>query len=271
MSQRSRTEKRLEERKQQEQRQRGFTVVGGIVAVAVIIGGLFFVANQPAEAPISEETLARYIDLPQSANEQGFPRLGRVDARVQVVEYSSFSCPTCGEFHDTIFPQLLERIERGEINFTFVPVSRGITNDEGASRAALCAANQNKFWELHDVFFDWLSRFGETAFTTNRIRAGAEGVGVNVNTLTDCFRTAPINDLLLRGQQGTTSTPTLRINGTLVENPLSIDEINEAIDRFAPFNIVPDAESTEEAEMTPEATEEVEMTAEATEEATTAP
>jgi protein-disulfide isomerase len=278
MSQRSRAEKRLEERKTEQQRQRNVWIAGAIVAFALILAGLFVVANQPADAPIEESTLTRYANLPKGTNENGFPRLGLASAKVQVVEFSSFTCPVCGEFHRTVFPALLERIERGEINFTFVPVARGIANDEGATRTALCAANQDKFWELHDVYFDWLSRFGETAFTSNRLRAGAEGVGANVNAISECFRSGRINDLVLRGQQSTTATPTLRINGTPVENPLSLDEINEAIDRFGPFTAPAEANIPEAtAEATPEATAEAtpeattEATPEATAEATNAP
>lgn len=274
MSQRSRTEKRNEERKQQQQKQRTTSYIAVFVVIALLIVGLYVVSNQPAEAPINEQYVSLYQDIPQGTNETGYPRLGSPNARIPVTLYSSFSCSACRLFHEEVFPALLERVKKGEITLTFVPVVRGADNDEGATRAVLCAYNQNKFWEMQSVFFDWYGTFAGSAFTTNRIRAGASALDVNVDTLSQCFRSDRVNDLILRGQQGISSTPTLRINGVAVADPLSLTEINEAIDLLVvPLsNISPEATAESTAEATPvlavESTPEV--TAESTPEATPA-
>jgi protein-disulfide isomerase len=258
---RARARKRKQEREQERRQGKMITIVGAVVVVAVLIFIFFVASSIPSDAPIPE-TATRLNDLRSSTTQEGFPRLGNPDAPVELVEYSSFSCSACSSFHDEIFPEILPRIRSGEVSFTFVPLATGsVPNPEGANRTALCALEQGKFWEMHEVLFDWHKVFVNSAFTGNRLPAAASGIGLNMDAYNACFRgSEQVNAVLLAAQQqGVTSTPTLRINGTLVTNAFSLEEINQAIDSFGPFvNLTPgtidgvapvvDEVATEEAE-----------------------
>ena len=46
--------------------------------------------------------------------------LGPADAKVKVIEYASFTCPHCANFHATTYPQLkAEYIDTGKIRFEY--------------------------------------------------------------------------------------------------------------------------------------------------------
>lgn len=292
---RSRARDRKQERERARRRNRQLAIIAGIIVVALVLGGLFLVANLPADAPLPEDAIASISNLRQSFTEEGYPLLGNPAAPVEVRDYSSFSCPGCATFHDEVLPQLLPRIERGEISFVYVPLQTGgIPNAGGAARTALCAGEQGMFWEMHETLFDWHSRFVNTAFQGNRLTAGIEALGLDVGAYNACFNSARISDVLTAAQaEGVTSTPTIQIDGvtlgTGAELPTA-DEILAAIDARGPFeNLEPGTiqaeeevpqeeavESTEEAaveetEMAaePEATDEVEATEEMVEEAPT--
>lgn len=265
---RSRARERKEQRERQRQQQRMLLIVGGIVVVVLVLGGLVLLSSLPAEAPISEESLERYENLQQSFTSEGFPVLGNPDAPVEVVEFSSFSCPACGTFHDTVFPQLLPRIERGEISFTFVSLQFSGNNVEGASRTAVCAGNQGEFWVMHDALFNWFGLYAGTAFQSNRLSAGIAALNLDVDEYNQCFRSTETESVLAAGQsfatqQNINATPTIQIDGVTVAS--GADEILAAIDAKGPFtDLVPGTIASEEEAPEEEATEVVED--EATEE-----
>lgn len=258
---------RREERERQRQRQQRITIIVVVVIAVAAIGFLALISNRPAEAPIPEGILERYEGLEQGYTEEGFPRLGPVGPDVvNVVEYSSFTCPGCAQFHDDSFPPLLDRIRTGEINFTFVPLQTGsIANAEGSARAALCAGEQGRFWEMHDVLFDWQTRFGNTAFSSNRLQAGADALNLDRDAFLSCFNSQEITDVLNAAiAEGINSTPSVRVNGVAPDS-IALADINAQIDFFIP-QTQPQTEETPETEV--EATPEVEESpAEATEEA----
>jgi protein-disulfide isomerase len=278
---RSRTrERRLQrEREQRRQRQIALVVIGAILAVAAF--AIFFLANQPAEAAIPQEALELYEGIPVSETTEGFPILGNPDAPVELIEYSSFDCPHCAEFHETVTPGLVERVRAGEVSFTYVPLygTGGIANGEGAARAALCAGEQGQFWPMHSALFNWQGLYANQAFSGNRLATGATNLGLNRGEWDTCFNSPETGQVINAARTKVasisefTGTPFVTINGTSVTPELAA--INTAIDNAllaSPVDVTP-LEATEEAtvEVTEEAaTEEVETlaTAEATEEAT---
>lgn len=264
---------RREEREKQRRRQQQQYIVIGLIIVAVLVAGLFIISTRPADAPIPEGVETKYAGLEMGNNVENFPRLGSADAPVQIEEFSSFSCPGCKQFHDNVFPTIVERVRAGHVAFTFIPMLTGsIENAEGAARAALCAGEQGKFWEMHDVLFDWHGRYVNNAFTSNRLSSGAEALGLNMGGFNSCFSSERINTIISAGNgKGVASTPTVRINGQTVG--LTVEEVVAAIDSYGPFtNLPPTSDTAEEPIATEEvtateetaATEEVSVTEEAT-------
>lgn len=291
----ARSAERLKERERERQRRRITTGVIVIVAAAAIFGILFILVNLPQEAPVPPESAARYDGLEMLRTQEGYPLLGELDAPVKVAEYSSFDCTHCRDFHDQVIDDLVQRVRDGNISLTYIPIygTGAVANGQGAAVAAICAAEQQKFWEFHDMLFDWQGRFGNQSFTNNRLNAGMDALGLNRAQMGACIGSG-VQDVLntARTQSQTLTnyngTPTITINGVVPVNseqvPLSDPaEIIAAIDReierigSGRAEATPEAtaESTSEAESTAEALAPVspevtpESTSEATPEATT--
>jgi len=91
-----------------------------------------------------------------SVNVRGEPFRGTNTARVAVIEYSDFGCSFCGRYAREIFPRLDEDyIKPGKLRYYFrdLPEPKE-TNSWFKARAARCAGDQGKFWELHDLLFN---------------------------------------------------------------------------------------------------------------------
>jgi protein-disulfide isomerase len=261
---------RREERQREARRTQQMYLVGGLVVTAVLIALLFFSANQPAEAPIPADAVARYQGIEQGQDEEGFPRLGSGTAPVKVVEFASFGCPGCAQFHRDVYPQLLERVKSGDVSYTYVPLLTGEGNVNGAARVALCADDQGKFWETHDTLFSWQNVYVANAFNQNRLTSGVRALGLDEGRINGCVNSQPISDLITRAaSKDVTTTPTLRVNNTLVESN-DWATLSTAIDNALANAPRPRATSTVTAPSTPQAptTEASDATEAATAEAT---
>jgi len=275
------TKERRDERKQQERRQRNTFLVIAAVVIVVVAAGLYINSNLPQEAPIPDGTADRYVGIPQTANiGNGMPMLGDPNAPVQVVSYTSFACPSCKDLHNAISDTMIQLIREGIMSYTVIPQENGeVTNGNGAARAALCAANQAKFFEFADVLFLWQEVYANQAFSQARMFAGAEALGMNGGTFRNCIGSGDTYALFnraneLRLQLGITGTPRTFIQGnefTGGNNASAFEQqVRQAYQQSGRIAVplatpVPDVAPIDEA--TPEATSDVEPVEESTPEA----
>lgn len=83
------------------------------------------------------------------------PMRGSAAAKLVMAEVSDFECPFCGRYSRETLPQLVKQyVETGKVRYAFVhlPIATHRFAFK-ASEAAACAADQGKFWEMHDLLF----------------------------------------------------------------------------------------------------------------------
>jgi protein-disulfide isomerase len=273
---RSRTRARRDARLAEERNRRRFMMVAGIVVAVAVAFLIIFLVTRPQEAPLPEGLFERYAGIPQTFDTDGFPMLGDPDAPVRVIEYSSFSCPSCLTWHEDHSAEVIEHIRAGEISFTYVPLQTGsIPNAEGAAKVALCAGQQGLFFEMHDALFAWQSAYGNRAFTQQRLSSGIENFDLNANAYSNCRGGSAVSAQLetaeaIATDRGVNSTPSFSVQGNLLSNDDDLfDVIAQTLQNYiattgiepVPLDLQNEAEATSEAE----ATAEVEITAEVTE------
>jgi protein-disulfide isomerase len=90
-----------------------------------------------------------------SVNVHGELFRGDHRARVAVMEYSDFECSFCARYAHDIYPKIdKDYIQTGKIKYFFRDLpAPGETNALLKARAARCAGEQEKFWEMHDRLF----------------------------------------------------------------------------------------------------------------------
>jgi protein-disulfide isomerase len=137
------------------------------------------------------------------------------------VEFSEFECPFCGRFATEILPSISRRyIEPGLVLWAFRhrPFEAIHANAVRASEAAECAAEENRFWQMHDMMFRDQSHLDTTGLLAMAKRVGL-GSKFEACLATNSTEGVVRSDLAAATKSGIDSTPTFligRINDGVV-------------------------------------------------------
>lgn len=102
---------------------------------------------------LGELVRARFArDVVQRINIDGAPVRGNAAAGVTLVEFSDYECPHCAGVAPVLRDIEREFGERLKVVHMHFPLS-GHIHAMPASRAAVAAGRQGKFWEYHDLLF----------------------------------------------------------------------------------------------------------------------
>ena len=153
--------------------------------------------------------------------------LGDENAPIEVVEYASFTCPHCADFHSDVFPELKANyIDTGKIRFIYRPVyfdGPGLWAD----MLARCTGDNDKYFGISGILFErqaeW-SRAGSQAGVAQGIVSVGNQAGIDEETVLACLQDNDMAQALVAGFQanatrdGINATPSFLINGELVSN-----------------------------------------------------
>ena len=177
-----------EKRRRAEQRNR-WIWIGVIIVGALLIA---FVLIYPQLKPITGIQTADARTRPNvNRNSTGDP-----NAPVKLTEFADFQCPYCKGFWTNTEAQVISAyVTTGKVLFTYRSagnwVSRnlnGATESQDAAMSAYCAADQNKFWEMHDALYTNNQDLEDQgSFTPKRLQAIAQSIGLDMNTFNSCF------------------------------------------------------------------------------------
>jgi protein-disulfide isomerase len=109
--------------------------------------------------------------------------LGRPDAPLTLVEFTDLQCPYCNRFATTAFEQIKTAyVDTGKVRF----VTRDFPLDfhssaMPAARAARCAGEQGRFWEMRTALMAGFNRLSDSFIT-----AAAQNLKLDMPAFTAC-------------------------------------------------------------------------------------
>jgi protein-disulfide isomerase len=194
---------------------------------------------QRAAAPVGEVIPITPRALPQA----NATSLGDTNAPVLVEVWSDFQCPACRIFAEEIEPLVVDNyVTSGKARYfyrqyPFIDDSSIIKESDQAANASMCAADQNRFWDYHDILFANWNGENAGAFADKRLVAFAQALGLDMNKFNACFQAntfkAQINQDLQAGTNaGVTGTPSVFVDGLLLSpgQVPSYEVVSAAID-----------------------------------------
>jgi protein-disulfide isomerase len=185
------------------------------------------VADLVGKAKI-EMLLSEPVPPSSRINAEG-PSRGPRDAPVTVVEFSDFQCPYCKQAASSLKP-LIESYG-SKVKWVFKQMPLPIHADAfRAAQASLCASEQGKFWEYHDVLF----ASGE--LSEEELKKHASNLGLRLDEFNTCLSSEASANIVRRDMQeamkaDVQGTPTYFVNGRILRGFKSTDDFKKTIDQ----------------------------------------
>ena len=182
-------------------------------------------ANQPEVVEEAPQVI-RY-DIPV----EGYPAIGPDDAPITIVEFSDFQCPYCRQWHQTVYAPLFAAYpDQIRLVYRHLPLTSIHPEAQPAAEAAMCANEQNAFWEYHDKLF------GGELLGAGVYSQYAAALGLNMDEFETCitertYQQAVQADSDFALNLGVNSTPTFFVNGLAIVGAQPLEVFQQVIDK----------------------------------------
>ena len=195
-----------------------------LVATLLALGGAYYMSQNNGTVP--------GISIAEAQEASGDVALapdmimGAEDAPVTVIEYASFTCPHCANFHMDVFPQIKANyIDTGKVRFVY----REVYFDRYGLWAGLLArcGGDLRYFGITDLIYenqrDWIGA-GEPQEVLANLSTLGRTAGMNDDEISACLKDQGLAQSMVAAyQQNATadeinSTPSFVINGEKYSN-----------------------------------------------------
>lgn len=156
-------------------------VLSTLIVIATAGALLWRLASPPQRPPGQRPPIETVKDLSLTFAE---PSHVRGTGEVVLVEFADYECPFCARHAQMTGPLIKKQfVDSGIIRELFINFPLPIhPKAQKAGEAAECAANQGKFWDMHDALFA-----ESTALDVGDLTRRAEHIGLERTTFSKCL------------------------------------------------------------------------------------
>jgi len=156
--------------------------------------------------------------------------VGDPKAPVTLMQYGDYESEACAKVNEVVDKLLKQFDGRMRFNFRHFPLTKIHQQSQKAAEASLGAAQEGKFWEMHNMLFAHRRRLGAIS-----LREYAKEVGVvNKKFLDDLVNSVygwqVRNDLLEGLDKGVRDVPAFFINGELFTGKPTFENLRKGIE-----------------------------------------
>ena len=147
----------------------------------------------------------------------GSPVLGSENAPITIVEFGDYQCEACYHwFHNTRADIIDNYIETGKANLVFVDLPFLGRDSNSAAQATYCAEDQGKYWDYHNILYNFQEEIDNGWASKDRLVAFAFNLEMNLEEFSDCMDTSKYSKRVKANydeavKQGAEGTPTFII------------------------------------------------------------
>lgn len=171
---------------------------------------------------------------PNAYNETRDHVLGAPDARVTVMTYGDFQCPSCAQFDPSLKQLLADFPQDVRLVYRHFPLSFH-TQATAAAEASECAwylGGNTAFWKFHDLLLATTpSAFDATLYSTYAVQIGLDRVKFNELVDSGVMTIRIHSDKAYAADSGISSVPATLINGRLFEGVMTYTTLKDEVMR----------------------------------------
>jgi protein-disulfide isomerase len=209
---------------------------------AVLSVLLALVLPAPAAAQAKRDTAAASGAASGADSTATDPLAGRTRgsarAPVTVYEMSDFQCPYCRRFALETFPALdAAYVATGKVRWVFInfPLTSIHPNALAAAEVAVCAAQQDAFWRVHDLLYKYQEVWAPLKEPAAFFLTLADSAKISRPALLACVRSPATQETVAAEAQGAersgaSSTPSFYIEGGLLTGAQPVGVFRQVLD-----------------------------------------
>jgi protein-disulfide isomerase len=169
-------------------------------------------------------------DLPRVEVAAKGPARGPDSAPVTIVEFSDFQCPYCGREVPVVERIMQEYDGKVRLVFRHFPLNFH-PYAQKAAEAGACAADQGKFWQMHDKMFG-----NQQKLAVDDLKAFAKDVGLDPKKFEKCLDSGEKKALVDADEKageeaGVSGTPAFFVNGIFINGAVPYEQFKDTLDR----------------------------------------
>jgi protein-disulfide isomerase len=212
-------------------------LMGGVALLTVaVVYSVVLVMHSRAKAATGSN-----LELVQMTFDPTHDNLGMASgsdkATVTVREFADFQCPACGGFEPIMEQMRKEYVDTGKVRFVFFdfPLEDLHKNAMSASQFARCAADQNKYWQMHDTLYSKQADWGDMQDPMNTFLGYGDKLGLDGGRMLSCIRTGLTHQDVVRSEAygdalGLHATPTFAVNDQAYVGGVAYSDLKVLID-----------------------------------------
>jgi protein-disulfide isomerase len=156
--------------------------------------------------------------------------VGSPGARVSLVQYGDYESEACAKAQKVV-KKLLD-IYDGKLRFNYrhFPLTQIHQHAQKAAEASVAAAQEGKFWEMHDLIFQNQRRLGAVSLKEYAREVGVKDKNLLPKLVDSAYGWTVRADLLDGLGNGVRDVPTFFINDELYTGRPTLDGLSKAID-----------------------------------------
>jgi len=174
----------------------------------------------------------KYLEIPKAGDAQ-YKGIAPKDAKVKIIEYSSYTCPHCAAMGPVV--SKIMKDYPNEISYIYKNFDRG-GPDEFIANAAECAGEHDKFWEMYDYLMDNQAKL-KNKDVHDFVNDGATKLGIKNESFDACIAEnkyagkikAQTDEALEFGVNG---TPAFFVNNDFIGGQVPYENMKKVVDTF---------------------------------------
>ncbi|MBY0479036.1 MAG: DsbA family protein [Chitinophagaceae bacterium] len=159
--------------------------------------------------------------------------VGAKEAPVKLVMFGDYESEPCAKANEVV-NQLMEKYEgKLQFNFRHFPLTRIHQRAHKAAEASIGAAQEGKFWEMHNLLFAKRRQLGTISLKGYAKESGVTDKNFLTKLVDSVYGWSVRIDLLEGANKGIKDVPFFYINGEVYSGPVNVNAFSKVIDVLA--------------------------------------
>ncbi len=208
-------------------------LIGTIVGTIILVVVLAFAFSNSSDGPLSSETYSESELVSESTHFKGADE----SALVTIVEFSDLQCPACRAAQPMVERVLAQYPDEVRLAYRHFPLDSIHPNARPAAAATEVAAEEGKFWEMHDLLFAGQQEWSDIRSRDElyqKFSEYAEQLQIDKSTFIEKIESDQVKekvqeDSLAAQRLGLQGTPTFFVNGRVVPAPQLLTAVESIV------------------------------------------